>query len=63
MYYSSPPSSFRGIHFLPRGKFLEMEFREEGSKDRFLKEYGLGKFNLGNNINIFGKLVAWFNLV
>jgi hypothetical protein len=51
-------------HLLGGGvKFLEMQFKEEGSKDRFPEEQGLGKFNLTKSIDFSGKLMAMFNLV
>jgi hypothetical protein len=42
---------------------LEMQFEEEGSRDKFPKEQGLGRFNLVKNVDFLGKLMATFNLV
>jgi hypothetical protein len=39
-----------------------MQFRDEGFRDRFPKEQGLGKFN-SMSIDFLRKLVARFNLV
>jgi hypothetical protein len=57
--YSLPPSFIGGGGV----KFLEMQFEEEGSRDKFPKEHGLGKFNLAKNVDFLGKLMARFNLV
>jgi hypothetical protein len=58
--YSLPPSFIGGGGGV---KFLEIQFEEEGSRDKFPKEQGLGRFNLVKNVDFLGKLMATFNLV